>query len=174
MKNAATLCACSALLLFGLAAGCKKDEEDKLNQTDRNFMLQAGYANNAEVDAGSLAANKATDASVKSFGSMMVSEHTTAVNELKSLSSATNVNVPSSPDSTHIAIKNMLAGMSDRAFDSAYMRTQVTDHAATIALMQNEISNGKDAGVKGYASKYLPHVQHHKHLADSIVAAKGF
>ncbi len=163
-----------ATAVFGIAA-CHKDENnDSMNQADRDFMMAASYGNNNEVDAGQTASGMANDAMVKSFGSMMVTDHTTAENELKTLSSRKNVTIPTTPDAAHVSMKAMLMTMTGRAFDSAYMRAQVTDHQATIDLMQAEINNGKDQEVKDYASKYLPKVQMHKHMADSIVSAMHF
>jgi len=163
----------TASAIVGLTA-CHKDDDDSMNQADRDFMKTASYSNNNEVDAGQMATSMGSDAMVKTFGGMMVSDHTTAEDELKTLSSKKGVTIPTEPDAAHISMKAMMMTMSGRAFDSAYMHAQVTDHQATIDLMQAEINNGKDQDVKSYATKYLPKVQMHKHMADSIVAVMHF
>lgn len=165
-------------LMLCAVASCKKDDDEDtntLNDTDRQFMMNASYSNNAEVDAGGAAASMGLTASVRNFGAMMVADHTTAQNELRLIGSQVGVtNLPTTPDSAHIAMKQKLMMMSGRAFDSAYMKMQVVDHQSTINLLQNEINNGRHQSVKNYASSKLPNVQMHKRMADSIVAANGY
>lgn len=167
-------------LLLTMAAGaivvtsaCKKNDDNN-TPADQDFMKKAAYSNLAEVDAGQLASTKGNDMAVTMFGQMMVTDHTTAETELQTFASSKNVSLPSSPDSAHVAMKAMLTSMSGRAFDSAYIHAQVTDHQATIDLMQNEINTGTDSDAKNYANKYLPKVQMHKHMADSIATAMHF
>jgi putative membrane protein len=167
----------AAVLLIAFS-GCKKDDDNNdsgLNDTDRTFMTNAAYSNNAEVDAGTIAASRGNMGMVRDFGTMMAADHSTAQAELVTLGTQVGYsNLPATPDSAHIRISNMLKTMSGRAFDSSYMKQQVVDHQNTISLMQNEIANGRDQRVKNFATTKLPIIQHHKHMADSIVAANGF
>jgi putative membrane protein len=176
MKSAKTLlcgaCACACLLAYG----CDKnhDNDSSLNDTDRDFMVKASYGNNSEVDAAQLATSKTAEVAVKNFAQMMITDHTTAQNDLKNLATKKTVGIPSGPDSAHIAMKNQLSALAGRAFDSAYMHGQLNDHVTVINLMQNEISNGKDGDVKNYANTYLPKVQMHKRMVDSIITAMNY
>lgn len=166
----------SALVICSLAC-CKKDDDDTqtLSDMDKTFMTNASYANNAEIDAGGAATTKASMSSVKDFGMDMVTDHTKAQADMVALGvQVGKTDLPTGPDATHVQMKAMLMTLSGRAFDSAYMKMQVTDHINTIALMQNEIASGSDQRVKDYASSHLPVVQMHKQMADSIVAANGF
>ncbi len=167
----------AALLLFA-AASCKKDDDNNaqtLSDTDRVFMTNASYSNNNETDAGSAASTMASMAMVKNFGVMMVSDHTKAQSDLSTVGTQVGkTDLPTTPDSMHVRMKAMLMTMSGRAFDSAYLKMQVTDHINTIALLQNEINNGSDQRVKNYATTQLPVVQMHKRMADSIVMMNGF
>lgn len=174
MKSPKTLmavCACVCLLAYG----CKKDDDKSgMNDTDRDFMQKASYANNSEIDAAQLAQSKTTEPAVNGFAMMMVSDHTTAENDLKTLATKKSMTVPTTPDSAHMAMKTQLMAMSGRAFDSAYMHGQLNDHNMVISLMQNEMNNGKDADAKNYANMYLPKVQMHKQMVDSIISAMHY
>ncbi len=167
-----------ALLMAGALIACNKEDDDDdagLNDTDRTFMTQMSYGNHAEIDAGNAASTMASLGAVRSFGSMMVSDHTAAQAKLVNVGNAVGVtSLPDMPDSAHVRMKAMLLTMSGRAFDSTYMRMQVADHQNTINLLQQEISNGLDGRVKAYATEHLPAVQMHKHMADSIVSVNGF
>ena len=161
------------LIVFTILISCKKnDDEVTLNAVDEQFLKAAARSNANEIDAGSLASAKATDGSVKQYGALMLSEHQQAQNELLPMAETKRVTVPTSPDERHMAIKQQLSQMSGRAFDSAYIITQVNDHKATLEMFVNEITNGMDQQVKDYANKYLPHIQMHFNRADST--AKRF
>jgi len=163
----------STCLLAGLAfSSCDKDDDDnKLNDTDQTYMTKTSISNSAEISAGTLASNKATNARVKAFAQHMIMEHTTAQNDLKTLGTAVGYPVKDTIDPEHVAIAAMLNSLSGRAFDSAYMHTQVADHDKTIAVFQTELSSGRHMDVKNYASTNLPHIQMHRTQADSIATA---
>lgn len=156
-------------LLATVFTACKKDDDNSLNSTDKNFLVQAAFSNNNEIDAGQLASTKGTKDSVKMYGSMMVSDHTTANTELHTVADPNGVQLPTTPDPAHVVIKQQLMAMTaGTMFDTAYIRGQVRDHNATIALFQDEIANGKNQAVKDLASKKLPVITAHQQLATTI------
>jgi putative membrane protein len=159
------------VIMAGLLMNCRKskDSQSSLNNTDLHFMMNASYSNEDEIDAGGLAAIKGSNAGVKMFGAMMVDDHTTAETELKHLADSLVVTIPQQPDSLHMAIKDTLNGLSGMAFDTMYIHGQVKDHQNTIDLFQTEISAGRNDAVKQYANKYLPKIQMHLMMADSLM-----
>ncbi|HYF30586.1 MAG TPA: DUF4142 domain-containing protein [Chitinophagaceae bacterium] len=161
----------SGLLTVCIMAACDKDDDEKLNDTDRNFLMQAGYANSAEINAGNLASTKAVNPAVKAFGQMMVSEHGTSHAELNAIGTERGVDVPDEPDPPHQALAQRLATLQGVSFDTAFMNSQVMDHQMTVQLFENEIANGRHWRVKEYANKYLPHIRMHLQKADSLARA---
>lgn len=155
-------------LALSVMSACDKDDDDKMNSTDRDFMIQAAYGNNAEMNAGQLALAKATNPAVKSFGQMMVAEHGTAQAELETIAAERGVDLPDQPDSLHLVIAQRLASLQGHTFDTAYMNSQVMDHQMTVQLFEHEIANGRHWRVKEYANKYLPHIRMHLQKADSL------
>jgi putative membrane protein len=156
--------------VFAISA-CDDDDDNErsLNAVDDNFVEKAALANMTEVDFGQLASTKATNTAVKAFAQHMVSEHTTAQNELRDIADDyNNIDWPDDLDQQHQQIKQQLMTLTGYAFDSLYMASQVMDHETTRNLFQNEITNGTEQRVKSYASKYLPGIEHHLHQADSI------
>jgi putative membrane protein len=161
-------------LLFAVGfIACHKNDDgnnnDTLSKMDRNFITNASYANNDEVAAGAVASVKGSDTAVKSFGAFMVSEHTTAQNDLRSLAGKWNIQTPTTPDSMHIAMMKMMEPLMGKAFDTTYIRSQINDHITAMALFQQEASNGENQQLRDYANKYLPHIMMHKEMADSIM-----
>jgi len=148
---------------------CNKDDDNNsASDSDRDYMRRASYGNNAEVDAGQMAVTKGTNPGINSFGQMMVSDHSTAQADLASRAQDMSVGLPQGLDSEHTALKAQLTLMSGYTFDSMYIHSQVNDHQKTVALLQSMMANGNDQRVRDYAGKYLPKVQMHLHMADSL------
>lgn len=162
--------------LFMFSA-CSKDDSNlnnttttMINATDSNFIMMTSLGNNEEIMEGNLVASKATNAGVKWYGQFMIQEHTQAQADLQSLATSLNIKLPPTDSMTADAQSKltMLNSLSGRAFDSTYIYNAVTDHQTVINLFQSELSGGMNASVKSYDNKYLPHIQLHMHLADSI------
>ncbi len=62
----------------------------------------------------------------------------------------------------------MLSAMTGRSFDSAYVHGQVTDHQTAVTLFQNENISGNNTKVKTYVNNYLPVIEMHLMMADSL------
>lgn len=155
-------------LLVSFAACKKNDSNNTLNETDRNFIAKAAYSNISEIKAGQLATDSAITDSVKLFGKMMIQEHLQAEIDLDSVRIHWNVSLPTTSDPDHQAELTRLQALSGLQFDTSYINSQITDHQNTIALFEDEINNGTSANVRSYASKYLPKIQMHLQLAETI------
>ena len=156
------------LAAAGLIGACKKDDNQSLTDTDKNYMTQAAYSNLAEIDAGQLAATKGSKDSVKMYGTMMVADHQKAHASLDSMAKAKGFTLPTAPDAAHMATKQQLSALSGRAFDTTYINGQLTDHQKTITLFQSEIASGSNQNVRDFATKNLPVIQMHYTMADAL------
>ena len=163
-----------AMLLVSLAwVSCDEDDNpiDKpnLNDTDETYVEIAARSNMAEIEFGELAVTKATDSLVKAFAQQMVTEHTTAQNELKDLANDyQGVEWPNDLDEGHDAIMEQLNDAEGVSFDTMFMRTQVTIHESSAMTFRTATTASTDARVKAYATKYLPRIEEHLEMADSI------
>jgi putative membrane protein len=156
-----------------ILAGCDKDEDDDaktVNAQDQSFAVQASMSNRAEIELGALAQAKASDASVKNYAQMMVTEHTTAQTELTSVSNAANlgVSIMDSLSAQHKSLRDSLMARSGRAFDTVYIKSQVRAHQMSLVNFQSEENGGMNPQLKAYASKYRPGIQMHLTMADTI------
>jgi putative membrane protein len=174
MKFSKQLAMAAVVLGFGLFSCSKEDDNTQMNSTDQNFLISANLSNNAEIDAGTVAAVKGSSAGVKSFATMMVTEHSTAKTDLQNLETSVGVAITDTIDAPHKALKAQLITLTGRAFDSVYIVNQVADHQATLARFDAEIGGGNHAQVRNYAMTYRPHIQEHLRLADSIAVAMKF
>src|SRR5206468_3368718 len=97
-------------------------------------------------------------------------DHTAAQASLKNIAAKYGLTAPDSVDAAHAAEAAQLALLTGRAFDSAYIHGQVTDHQATIQLFQTETNSGNNTDLKTFADTTLPKLQMHLVRADSISA----
>lgn len=172
VKNVQTyLTAC--VLTACMLSGCDKDDDDNgdgtgINDTDRQFVMMASMSNYAEIQEGQLAAVKAENEGIADYGQMMVTDHTTAGTELKTIATRLGLQAKDSLDQAHVMLMDTLESLSARAFDSVYIRSQVADHQKAISIFQNEAQNGQHQDLKKFATDLLPHLEMHLHHADSL------
>lgn len=141
-----------------------------LSKMDSTFVMEAAVGGMTEVAAGTVAQQNAASDRVKAFGSMMVTDHSKANDELKSLASSHGLTVPSAlPAAKQKDVDNMQK-MTGKAFDMHYTTMMVADHKKTIDLFKKASTSATDPDLKNWATKTLPTLQMH---LDSIQAIKN-
>src|SRR5262244_3158154 len=101
------------------------------NTTDATFMKKLAQGDLAEVDAGRLASQRATNPDVKEFGEEMVKDHSENHSKLDSLAKTHGLEVPATIGKEHAAAKEKLESAKGSAFDSEYIKAQVQAHEKT-------------------------------------------
>jgi Predicted outer membrane protein len=128
-------------------------EGSSLSAKDKIFMKKAAKGGTMEVTMGKLAEEKAQSDDVKSFGKRMVTDHSKANDELKSIASKKGVELPSKERS------------GKWTSDKAYMDMMVKDHEKDLAEFKEEASNGSDPDLKKFADDTARMIQEHLDLA---------
>lgn len=135
-------------------------------------------ANQVDIDAGKLAAASSSNAEVKKFAQLMVTDHT-GVNK-QAVDLATRLNVTPQDNDTSKSLKaggekNVanLKSLQGPAFDKAYVDHEVAYHQSVIdALDKTLIPNASNAELKALLVKVRPafvaHLEHAKHLQASL------
>src|SRR4051794_24057171 len=96
------------------------------NQIDKEFATTIAQGGMAEVQAGKLATDKASDASVKQFAQRMVTDHSKANDTFAAVAKQEGLSLPAETDPDHEAALKKLAAAEKATFDSEYMKAQVT------------------------------------------------
>jgi len=135
---------------------------------DRAFAMKAAQGGMAELQAGQLAVQRASSAQVKQFGERMVTDHTQANQDLQQVAQQDNLTLPAQPSATQTAEARRLSSLHGSDFDHAYIQYAVTDHRQDVAEFRREAQSGHDPALKGFAQKYLPVIQHHLQMAQSL------
>jgi putative membrane protein len=150
---------------------CHDNEPDGFNAIDQGFIREAMNVNMGEIGLGSLALTNAQSEQVKNFGRTIVTDHQTALDELRTIAENEGIRMPAAPVDKYEQKRLQLLKVTNYSFDTLYMRMQVLDHRKTMALFKKQISNGEEREVVDYARRYLPYIQMHFQKADSIYSA---
>ena len=127
-----------------------------LSEKDKTFMKKAAKGGMMEVTMGKVAEQNAQSDDVKSFGKRMVTDHSKANDELKSIASKKGFELPSKEHS------------GKWTSDKAYMDMMIKDHEKDLAEFKEEASSGSDSDVKKFADDTAKIVQEHLDLAKEI------
>lgn len=154
-----------ALALFAGLVGArgedKKPGDDKKPLDDATFVTMAASSGMEEVEVSKIAATKAKGAEVKAFAAMMVKDHTKANEELKTAAKAAGVEVPAKLLSKHQKHLDTFKDYTGTDFDKDYVAHQVADHVEAVELFTRASKELKSRELKEFATKTLPHLQHH-------------
>jgi putative membrane protein len=136
-------------------------------------------ANQVDMDAGKLAATKATNPDVKAFGQMMVTDHSGVNKQATDLVTKLGVKPEDNPTAQSLTsggasnVKN-LQSLSGAAFDKAYIDQEITYHQAVLDAMDKTlIPNAQNAELKALLVKVRPAFVAHRDKAKQIQASLG-
>jgi putative membrane protein len=145
-----------------------------MNDTD--FAKEAAEGGMAEVKLGQLAQDKGSSDAVKDFGKRMVTDHTQASDQLRSIAKEKSIDIPAELNKHDQKTYDQLSKLSGDEFDRAYAKDMVKDHRDDIDLFQREAGGGQDGTLKSFASSTLPTLQDHLKMAKDMlktVSGKG-
>jgi putative membrane protein len=137
----------------GAASAGGAKASSSLNEKDRTFVKKAAKGGAMEVAMGNLAAQNAKSDDVKSFGKRMVTDHSKAGEELKSIAEKKGAKMPSKKPSVKWTS------------DKEYMDAMVKDHEQDLAEFQAQAKEGTDPDLKEFAEKTAKMVEEHLNLA---------
>ena len=168
---------CSAIVIAAVllaAAGSASAQE--IN--DAQIASIVVTANQVDIDAGQLAKARATDAQVKKFAELMITDHTGVNKSATALVTKLKVTPADNPTSQSLksggdANLKTLKGLKGAAFDKAYIDHEVVYHQSVLdAVDKTLIPGAKNEELKALLVKVRPafvaHLEHAKHLQSSL------
>ena len=146
--------------------------------TDAQIASIVVTANQVDIDAGKLAASKASREDVKQFAQQMVTDHTGVNQQATALVTKLQVTPQDNPTSQSLKTggeKNVthLKTLSGAAFDKAYIDQEVTYHALVLnAVDKTLIPSAQNAELKALLVKVRPafvaHLEHAKQVQATL------
>lgn len=135
-------------------------------------------ANQVDIDAGKLAAARATNPEVKKFARLMITDHTGVNKSATALVTKLKVKPEDNPTSQSLkdgGIKNVdnLKTLKGAAFDKAYIDHEVAYHQQVLdAVDKTLIPGAKNEELKALLVKvgpaFVAHLEHAKQLQSSL------
>lgn len=135
------------------------------NDSNVLFMEVMSMSNLAEIQTSDLALKRSQNPEVRTFAEHMISMHTQAQKELRTLAASKGVFLTTKPGADQRLQYNKLSTLSGAAFDAEYKAVQAMGHKSTLSLIQTYRSVGKDAATLALAAKAEPMVA--SHLAEA-------
>jgi putative membrane protein len=135
----------------------------------------SGFANTVagsdlyEIESAKLAADKASNADVKSLAQHIRTDHEKSSAELKSAAGTANISVAPKLDAEKQGMLDQLKTAARGAdFDKLYVEQQKTAHQKALDLLQGYSSGGDNEALKGFATKASGVVKGHLDQANKI------
>jgi len=176
IKSIAIIVTSVALAAFGSAYAQTNAAGSPPN--DAQIAMIAVVADTVDVDAGKLAAEKASSKEVKAFAETMVRDHTAVNAKATALAQKLGVTPEESDTSKKLKADGdktlaKLKGVSGAEFDKAYVDNEVAYHDAVIEVVTKTlIPNTKNAELKSLLESAGPifasHLEHAKQLQKSL------
>jgi putative membrane protein len=149
-----------------------KDTSTKMVLTpekeDVDFAAEAASGGMTEVELGKLAQRKAHNKRVKSFGAMMVMDHSKANGKLAALAASKKITLPNVPNATDQKVIDKLSKLSGKDFDMAYINDMIDDHKNDIKVFEAATKHCKDPDIKAFATKTLPRLKAHLDAINAV------
>ena len=166
MKATRKLLVAAAALALAAAAHAQASKKDQ------EFMTKAAAGGLYEVQAGTLAQEKGRAPTVKSFGEMLIKDHSAANDELKALAATKGVTLPAALPADKKKRLDKIAKAKD--FDKEFVdEVGLDDHKKDIQLFEKASKDADDADVKAFATKTLPTLKAHREHAEGLKKAYG-
>ena len=134
-------------------------QSDKM--VDQTFVREASAAGLSEVADAQKAVQMAKRDEVRKAAQQLLTDHTAANAKLKSLAESKGL-----PLATSAAPADAPASSGD--FDAEYVAAQIKAHESAIALFKAEAQDGRDTGLREFASSTLPTLEHHLSMMQGL------
>jgi putative membrane protein len=138
-----------------------------LSAPPRAFLNDAIKGDNSEITLGRLIAARGASAQVRSFGTTLYRDHSTARGQAVAVARQVGVRPPTGMMAEARAEQRRLERLRGRAFDMEVRRYMINDHEQDIAKFQAQARSG-DRRTAALARAQLPTLRKHLRIAESI------
>ena len=134
------------------------------------FLQMAASSNMWEIESSQLAHQKAQNAAVHQFASMIIADHQMLGQQLMAAAQSAGLTPP--PMAMMPEEQQMLAQLqatpAGSTFDMAYRDAQIMAHQKAINLFQNYANSGDNPTLRAAAAQALPKLQQHLQMAQAL------
>ncbi len=180
MKRIKILLPICTVIFMGLLYGCspaKKDGAENTNETakeaneeiiedkdlekDADFIVEAVAANYAEIHLAQQALGRSQDAEAQKMATMLVTDHTKVLNELKAYASKNGIVLPVEETDKAKKDEQKLSEKDAEDFDKKWCSELIDAHQNTIDKFEKRVDRTEDPELKTWISNTLPSLKMH-------------
>lgn len=140
--------------------------------SDANIMAKEITGDSAEVALASYMRAHSSDAGVKSFAGLLISDHSKGEKEAKALASKLSITPqPAASDTTSQAAQHAMSQLSSlkgHDLDTAFVAHEIQDHKSDIDDAHKAAAAAQNADVKSFVEKSIPELQKHLDRAQAL------
>lgn len=139
-----------------------------VDKESTDFAVAAANGGLMEVELGAYARDNASNQQVKDFGSMMVTDHSKANEELKRIALPKNIILPTMVEGKEKKHMDELMKKKGKDFDKAYVSMMIEDHKIDVSEFEKASKKLPDAALKNFATLTLPVLERHYSAVKAI------
>ncbi|NWF74418.1 MAG: DUF4142 domain-containing protein [Nitrospirae bacterium] len=164
-----------AMVCGALLSGCSLSQPAVPVTTfsDSNVLAMLDTINLSEINAASLARQKASSPDTRMFAARMLNEHTRMLQQMRHL--ARRIHIQPQPPAlalqatkTHQTTMEELRNLSDRDFDRAYLKYQIRMHEQALNLVQDTARSVESPQLQQHLRQAHPDLEGHLSAAKAI------
>lgn len=155
----------------------KTEKTAKLSDSEMQIVAHIHHVNQLEIDLGKMAQKSGSTQAVKSYGQMLVKDHSQNDRELTALAKKHGQKIPSETASNESDKKEMqdekdavnkLKNMKGADFDREYLSMMVDGHDKELAKIDTELGQVNDSDLSGLIKDMKPVLQRHADQARDL------
>lgn len=147
-------------------------EDEQMDSADQYFLVQAAKTDLKEIEMGKLAQKKGSSEAVRSFGRMLVDDHTKSLQDVKALGEQTGAGLPGTVDEQAMKEQEAMSALDGKAFDQKFALMMVDGHQQAVELMKKAARDAGQERIKKWASAKIPvlsmHLEHAQALQQTV------
>ena len=132
-----------------------------VSKLDAAYLKSSAAADLAEISLGKVAVAKGVNPAVTAFAHKLITDHTKALKDARTIAKALHVTLPTAPTPAQRKVAKLVAAQTGHAFDVAYLKAEVAGHIVNIAVGQTEVKDGANPRIKANAKMSGPMLRYH-------------
>lgn len=141
-----------------------------LSATEKKLIMAAAESDEAEISAAKIALKTTSDAEIKEYAQMMITDHSKSTEMLKPIAMAGGISEPDLKVK-HKAMAAGLESLSGAAFDKAYLKGNVSSHQEILDTMKKDGGSVTNPELKKFVATVTPIITHHLMMAKEMEKA---
>ncbi len=135
-----------------------------------DFMVEASMINLTEINLGKIAKTQAASSRVKSYASMIVSDHKKLQDKLQKLAQKEHVAIPNSLSKSNRSEISELKKKNEHATNKLFIKDMIAGHEKAIKTFKKAAENKdiRNEALKDYINNALPGLKTHQDSAQTI------